>query len=178
MEKSVPARRDSSEDARRKAGGAKGRRIERANRVGRGVAESPETSGSGAKLGFPRGKDPEDSGFCSEENRRRQDCSPATKTKLSKVQPPDAENRTSGGGEGLRGETPRSPIRSWSPARPRFLQNRNQFLIGKDPRRPRNRQFFYRHLQLNLCVHAKRQAITGVKKLPVQQSSQHEIDDH
>jgi len=102
----------SSKDARRKAGGAKGRRIERANRVGRGVAESPETSGSGAKFGFPRGKDPEDSGFCSEGNRRRQGCSPATKTKLSKVQPPDTENRTSGGGEGLRGETPRSPIRS------------------------------------------------------------------
>jgi len=112
VEKSVPARRDSSEDARRKAGGAKGRRIERANRVGRGVAESPETSGNGAKFGFPRGEDLEDGGFRSEGNRRRQGCSPATKTKLSKVQPPDAENRTSGGGEGLRGVTPRSPIRS------------------------------------------------------------------
>ena len=114
MEKSVPARRDSSEEARRKAGGAKGRRIERANRVGRGVAESPETSGNGAKFGFPRGEDLEDGGFRSEGNRRRQGCSPATKTKLSKVQPPDAENRTSGGGEGLRGVTPRSPIRSTS----------------------------------------------------------------
>ena len=31
------------------------------------------------------------------------------------VQPPDAENRTSGGGEGSRGANPRDPIRSTEP---------------------------------------------------------------
>ena len=106
MEKSAEAVVVKKPVERREERRAKEPKRQRSHRK---IEESPETAESGAKLSFLCRRKPKTDGCRQQAIVGGKVGQWSKKTKLLKVQPPDAENRTSGGVEGSRGAIPVGP---------------------------------------------------------------------